>query len=272
MSKSSKNEQLWLQNPSQTKHCPSCDSIDLDCSMKGIDAICNACGFLIRSFANIDPESIPNNRGSSEADDEANLSWFDYCKVSNSTESQIAAAISVLDAVSDKFDIPDNVRVQTAELYGAVAIRNFTDGRLTESIVGSLIYLVARKSGNAIPLSRVAEHLELESSRLDRLVRLVQQELGMEHAGCLPEDYLVFLCATLGYSEDARLNASELLCQAHTAGITNGRNPVAVAGAALYCSSGRVHSQQEVAKVAGVSKETIRVRIREFRDEGLIDE
>lgn len=267
-----RNRQDSLQNACFSEGCPSCESSDLDSSVENIDAICNACGFVTHDFSDIKPESIPDYQDDPGTEIESNLCWGDFCTVSNSTEDRIASGISVLETISDEFYIPTDVRLRAAELYGKAAVQSITDGRPTQMVVACFVYLAARESPAAIPVSRLAESLDDDSSKLNRLIRTVQVELDIEHTGCPPENYLSSICMTLGLPEKTRYEANQLIRRADEAGLTNGRNPVGVAGSAIYCVSAGGPSQREVAIAAGVSKETIRVRVREFRDGGLLDE
>jgi transcription initiation factor TFIIB len=118
----------------------------------------------------------------------------------------------------------------------------------------------------------VAQELDRDADSLDRLVRSLHRELDLGYLGSPPEEYLPYLSEELGFAPDVERRARALVDAAHRAGVTNGKSPTGVAGAALYAASAGERSQRDIAATVGVSKETIRVRIKEFRREALLDE
>src|SRR5699024_10721099 len=150
------------------------------------------------------------------------------------------------------------VRKRTATAIATAAKENLIAGRSLQSIVGALVYVTARETGSPRPLTAVAENIERETHDLERLVRLLQCELNLEHQGCHPEEYLPYLCRELGYTGDVEHQAREWINDAKQIGLTNGKDPTGCAGAALYLASDGEQSQRTVAAVVGVSKETIR--------------
>jgi transcription initiation factor TFIIIB Brf1 subunit/transcription initiation factor TFIIB len=60
--------------------------------------------------------------------------------------------------------------------------------------------------------------------------------------------------------------ATNVIEAARTGDALNGKSPPGVAGAALYLASDSGVTQREVARTAGVTKETIRVRLNALRE------
>ena len=192
--------------------------------------------------------------------------------VQNSTEQRVSVGLEALEDLAEPLRLSTDVRKDVATMFGEVVKRNLTDGRKTESVVGASVCLTTRELGEPIPITRIARELDVERQSFARLVRRLCEELGLDSAECQPEDYLRYISRDLEFNEEIIDEAREWLHLARKEGLTNERNPTGVAGAALYGASGGAQPQRTVAKVAGVSKETLRVRINEFRERGLLNE
>lgn len=259
--------------------CPDCNGNNLDKSVENIDAVCNGCGYVIHDFANpaefLEIGSIERaERISSEENrkQDPQRNWTDVYTAITGTEQRIATAYESLEELADILTLSIEVRKRTATAIATAAEENLIAGRSLESVVGALVYVTAREIGTPRPLTLVAENIERETRDLERLVRSLHLELDLEHQGCHPEEYLPYLCRELGYTEDVEHQAREWINDAQRVGLTNGKSPTGCAGAALYLASNGEQSQRTVAVTVGVSKETIRLRIKEFRSKLLSDE
>lgn len=252
--------------------CPACESDNLDGSIEGVSTICVDCGLVVDAFDLVRRPSEWESHEQKGAPTSKKENWLDYCSITNSSEEQIAISLGVLDNYASELSLSTDVRLRASELFGEVAKRSLLHGRSTEYVVGAVLYLAARELGEPRPLVIVNELAGAENENVKRLTRLFQVELNLVHPGCQPADYLPFLCENLGYEDSVRAKAEEILSSAHDAELVNGRSPTGLAGAAVYCASSREQTQRVVANAAGVSKETIRVRIAELRDEGIVDD
>lgn len=249
--------------------CPACSSSRLDDTVGEFDAVCESCGFVVNDFASM---SISEHREQEQDNEETVIeeSWTEFYSVTNSTEERIGSSFEILEQVSDAMGLSSEVRIKAAEIFSQAAVEKLTDGRSTDSVIGAVVFIAARDKGKARPVPRLASVLDVDRSKVDRIVRLLHVELDLQYQGYQPEDYLPYLSAELGYDDQVVSSARLILDKARDAELVNGRSPTGIAGAALYCSGTGERTQREVAKMAGVSKETIRVRIKEFRGEGIV--
>ena len=257
-------------NTGSDHRCPDCNGTDLDESIETIDAVCNGCGYVIRDFANpaefLEQEA---NRIESEENrkQDPRRDWTDVYIVTNSTEQRMATTYESLERFTDALTLSTEIRKRAASVIATAAKEDVINARPTEAVVGAIVYIITRNAGIPRPLALVAENIEWETRQLERLVRSLHCELDLEHHGCQPEKYLPYLCRELGCSEEVEQRAREWIEAAQQAGLTNGKSPVGCAGAALYFASDGEQSQRTVATTVGVSKETIRVRLKEFRED-----
>ena len=257
----------------KTRACPGCHGTSFDHSLEELNTVCQKCGLVIQDFAST--TSAPNqclDLDRQLSKDQSQESWSDFYTVTNSTERQVATAIKILEKGATALSISDEIRLRASEILGKAMIKNFTDGYLLESAVGAVLYLSASECGKARPVPRLSDCLDAKRSEVNYLIRLFQVELELEYVGRSPEDYLPFLQIELEYSPEVVERAQSVLENARTEGLVNGRNPTGVAGAALYYSGNGEHSQTDIARKGGVSQETIRLRLKEFREGGLLNE
>jgi transcription initiation factor TFIIB len=259
--------------------CPDCNGTDLDESIETVDAICEGCGFAIHDIDNPAKllEADPADGDDlDEFDDRRERSsqqeWAEVYTVTNGTQQRIAWAFEHLEDLADALALSEECKLRAATLVATSATENLIDGRPTDAVVAALASIAARDVGDPRPAAIVAKELDRDVDSLDRLVRSLHRELDLDYRGSPPEEYLPYLSEELGFAPGIERQARTLVDAAHHARVTNGKSPTGVAGAALYVASAGERSQRDVAATVGISKETIRVRIKEFRQEGILDE
>lgn len=247
--------------------CPACDSRDLDFEFDFADAVCNDCGLVIRDANN--PPEIPETDIFGQEVDPSEQSWEDYYTVHDSTEARLAKTYAILEVLADQLNISIESRLKSADIIKDAAIEGEIDGRRTEYVVAAAIYLAAKESDEIRPLSVIAETVGTDEPVLNRLVRSLQRELDIKRMIPGPASYIAFINAELSYPDHIIEAALEIISEAEDANLVQGRHPSGVAAAALYLASDGPHSQRKLASIAGVTKETLRVRLMDFREAGI---
>ncbi|WP_411967351.1 hypothetical protein [Haloferax sp. YSSS75] len=242
----------------KTIECPACNSLQVTEILSGLDPVCDDCGAVISE--DIEHSAVPDRVD----DDLLEIPWEEYCRVSNSTEQQVAIALAVLEEVADELSLGDSVREKAANLYAKAAIENHTDGRSTELVVSVLVALAARELGDPRPTSRIAEAAHVPTSSVRRLIRRLARELNRPAVACSPVEYLPYLREQLDLNIQHERDARELIISVEESQFS-GKSPVGVAGAGLYLAANGEVTQREVATVAGLTEETLRVRVRDIR-------
>jgi transcription initiation factor TFIIB len=246
--------------------CGHCGGAHREKHHEEIPEVCSECGLIAdQNIASEIPKAV-NLNGKNKIQSQ---SWTEAVGISNSTEKQVALALSHLEEIADSLCLPPEVRRSSAKKYGELAISNFTDGRPTENVVGVTVYLMARATGAAIPLARVTEILEIPQSDVNKLARGVQAELELVHPGCKPVDYIDFLCADLGLDQQHKNRTVSVLEAYQEKSNTRGGSPAGSACAALYFSSSGNIPQRVFASAGGISQETLRVHLKSIRESGV---
>jgi transcription initiation factor TFIIB len=185
--------------------------------------------------------------------------------VSNSTEKQVATTIEHIEQLGKQLYLSEKVRLQVAEVYAEAACDNLTDGRPSLLTAAAALCIGTREAENPRPSERVAKAADLESSRLKHTIRKFQEELDRGFCDLSSASYVPFLCKDLEFNEEIIEQASHLIREYEACNRVSGTHPVGIAAAAIYQVSDGDVTQREMATVAGVSKETIRVRLNDLR-------
>lgn len=242
--------------------CQACDEADFEELPEASHPVCTNCGFIANDSLPV-PEHTDNGGQTVDSD---STSWKTFSSVTNSTEKQVVEAIDIIESLGDYLDLEPQTRHHSAEVYTAAAVDNLTDGRPTATVVAAAVSIGTRERECPRPVERVAETLGTEASRIQQTVRLFQQELDRGCTALSPTSYIPYICKEIGLETHVQTEASSLAERVETEGQSIGKNPAGVAGAAVYLTSTADITQREVAEIAGVTKETIRLRVKETRE------
>ena len=224
---------------------------------------CDSCGTLVDGDYN---RSSPAHATSPSADS-AVEDWSSFSRVGNSTEKQVAVAIEEIEGISELLNLGSEVRERAAEIYADAAVSGHTDGRSTEAVTAVVTCLAARETSTPRPVDYIARKADVPITKLRRLLRLLQSELEYSTTVSEPVDFLDHLCEFTTAATEDRRRAEERLNSSGSTPRYCGKHPGSIAAAALYLESDGNLTQRELARASGVTEETIRVRVKEFREE-----
>ncbi|WP_420182082.1 hypothetical protein ACNO8S_13555 [Haloarcula sp. KBTZ06] len=242
---------------SEAEVCLNCGAANLESGPLNLGSVCKSCG-AVGEFES-EPQEVENQATSQKEQP----SWSEHYTVKNSTEQQVATALEALEELSDELGISDEVRIRAAEIYGQAAIEKTTDGRPTETVVVAAIIIASREFQAPFPIGRIADITDTEVRDIKHALSRVKNDLYL-HTYCPPEAYLSKLTTPLVIS-DSTIKIAQNILDELSGDKIGGKHPAAVAGAALYVAADGQITQRDVARVCGVTKETIRLRVKECR-------
>jgi len=242
---------------SETEVCLNCGSDEFESGPLDLDSVCTSCG-AVGAFA-----SNPERDESQKSDQGEQLRWSDYYTVTNSTEQQVATALEHLERISGQLEIPDQVRVRAADIYGQAAIEGTTDGCPTEVVVIAAVIIASREVEVPHPIGHIGDLTGVDLREIKQALSRVKSDLYL-YTCCPPEAYLSELTKSLELNNSAVQAAHGILDNLPGSKI-GGKHPGAVAGAALYLAVEGDITQREIARVCGVTTETVRLRVKECR-------
>jgi transcription initiation factor TFIIB len=195
--------------------------------------------------------------------------WQQRIRVSNATERNLAFALTELDRVASRLDLPRNVRETSAMVYRKAVEKGLIRGRSIEGVAAASLYAACRQCKVPRTLDEIADSAKLNRKEIGRTYRFVSRELGINLKPTTPIDYVPRFGSELNLSGEVQSKAIEILKKAMDQELTSGRGPTGVSAAAIYIASvllGERRTQREVADVAGVTEVTIRNRYKELAE------
>lgn len=253
--------------------CPECRAQDWDETIDEVAAVCLTCGCVVHDFpVEKPPDDVPPTADQSTEDKDAEVTWAETYTVSSGMEQRLGHALEQLEAIADELEWPVQVRMTAAEILGQAAKQQVVDGRPFNRIVAATLYLAGRIERQPRPLARVARAIDTDPQAITDTSRVLQHELNLAPPVCSATAYLPFLCAELGFSDAAERRADALVEAVEQMDRTTGTSPPGLAAAAMYEAVDRNVTQRELAYQAGVTTETIRVRLHDIRQSEDLDE
>jgi len=196
--------------------------------------------------------------------------WHKRISIASSMERNLIIALAELDRLASALGLPENIKEAAALLYRKAVKKELIRGRLIESVVAAVVYMICRVHNIPRTLDEISKSAGIEKKEIGRAYRFLKNELDIHVPLTDPSQYIPKFATALGASPKVQDEAVKLIRKALKKGLISGRGPTGVAAAALYIASalsGEKRTQKEVADVAGVTEVTIRNRYRELKKE-----
>jgi transcription initiation factor TFIIB len=193
--------------------------------------------------------------------------WQRRVRISDSTERNLAVALSGIDRLSSGLGLPRSVRETAAMIYRKAALKNLVRGRSIQGVTAASLYAACRQCHVPRTLDEIGLIAQISRKEIGRNYRYVSRELALKLMPTAPKDYISRFCSELKLSGNVQAKTLEILGHAVNQELTSGRGPTGLAAASLYISSvlcGERRTQREVAAIAGVTEVTIRNRYKEL--------
>ncbi len=296
------------------EECPECSAKNLSKDYERAEIICNSCGLVIdekiidngpewrafdheqrvkRSRTGAPMTYTIHDKGLSTVIDWRNKDsygkdiparkraqiyrlrkWQQRIRVSNATERNLAFALTELDKVAARLNLPKAIREQAAIIYRKAVEKGLIRGRSIEGVSAAALYAACRMCNIPRTLDEISDAAKLNRKEIGRTYRFVARELSISLNPTTPIEYVPRFGSELGLSGEIQSKAIEVLKIAMDKELTSGRGPTGVAAAAIYIASvllGERRTQREVADVSGVTEVTIRNRYKELAERLDID-
>jgi transcription initiation factor TFIIB len=193
--------------------------------------------------------------------------WHRRSKVSDSTQRNLAGALSDMSKISYKLNLPRNVVETSSMIYRRAIHKHLVRGRTILSIVVASIYVACRQYGTVRTLEDVADAAGITKKEAARNYRLLLRKLNSSVPQVDPKGYISKIVNQLALTGNTEILAMAILKKASEMKLTNGRGPSGMAAACVYISSQIMDegkTQSDIAKMAQVTEVTIRNRYKEI--------
>ena len=229
----------------------------------GLTHVCAHCGFVghetdANQFAN--QQSIPNSN-----DSHAN-SWIESSSVHNATEKRLRDAFDIINRLGETLNLGAQARIRAADLFGQVVLEGITDGRDMELLVLGSLYWSERTANRPLPLSIIALAAGVELPQLRKSTNTIEDELEISLPPTRSLDYVPYIAREVNMNEMERNQLEDFLRSIEAKIGGQGKNPVGIAAAGTYYTVSRGLTQAEISQIAGISTETLRVRLSDLRE------
>lgn len=193
--------------------------------------------------------------------------WQSRIRVSNATERNLTFALSELDRMASNLELKKNLRECSAKIYRNAVEKDLIRGRSIEGVAAASLYAACRTFKIPITLNEVAETARVDKKEIGRSFRFILNKLNLNLHPTKPSDFLPRFISELDLSNKCHRIAKKILEEAEKRGLTSGRGPTGVCGAAIYAASIMVkekRTQRKIAKTSQVTEVTIRNRFTEL--------
>ncbi len=179
----------------------------------------------------------------------------------------LSSAMNELNRISEKLNIPSPVQEMAAMIYRKALKNDLVRGRSIAEIVAGALYAACRSAKMPRTVKEIAEVSLRDQKDVSRAYRLIVRNLRMKMPIDEPLDYVTKISEKAGISSKAEGLAIKIIREAKKKHATMGKDPSALAAAALYiaskCKKEKI-TQKHLAKAAGITEVTIRNRKREL--------
>lgn len=289
--------------------CPVCGSKQFIFDRNRRELICTGCGYVIavmdietgpewrsfegdevdRSRVGLPPSYLLQDKGLSTiitSDDEDSTGrqmdikrkrdfnrlrkWQQRISAYSSIERNLQNAITYLNQLGDKLNVPRPILEHAAYLYRKALKMDLVRGRAINSIVAAALYIALRHYGTPRTIKSVARAAGVDKKELGRCYRLLIRELRIKMPVIDPVQYIRRIVSAAGLDDRVILEAEKIIKLAKDKKITAGKDPVGLAAAAVYFAAiklGYKITQRDIALAADITEVTVRNRCKSLAEE-----
>ena len=180
----------------------------------------------------------------------------------------LRSALLFLNMLQMKLGIPDSVAENSAHLYRKAIREKLTVGRKSKNIMCACIYASCKQNGVPRTINDISLTSNIGRKEITRTYRSLVEKLNLSVNPFNSKEFLTRIANEAQISERSRRHALEILCATEDAGLTQGKNPKALAAASLYLAcvlNAECKSQATITKASGVTVTTIRTRYYDLK-------
>jgi transcription initiation factor TFIIB len=190
------------------------------------------------------------------------LRMWDSRSKSKSYKTSMRSAFILIDTVQTKLAMPDAVIEEAAYLYRKAKAKKVRGWGIDCLALASL-YLSCRMANTPRTIPDIALAGNVSVKDLSRHVRILIDNLDLKVESYNSSDFVTRIGSTVGATEKSCRDALTILAKTRETRYSEGKNPIALTAAALYVSciiNGERFTQREIAKAAGISNVSLRLR------------
>ena len=205
-------------------------------------------------------------------------------RVNLTEEQNLARAMAKLTRLSNKLDIPKQVKEEAAFIYRKALKKKLIRGRSTVAMVTASLYVACRLKGIPRSLNEISKASLVKKKDVASCYRLLLRKLSLKMPIATPLIYIPKIAEKSGISGTTERLALRIFHQAQKKPLITGKSPRGLAAAVLYIAcqnSGEKKTQKEISKAAGITEVTLRnicrqlglppkFQLKDLKERGLI--
>ena len=195
--------------------------------------------------------------------------WDSRIQNHKAMDRNLKQAFLELDRLKDKLAVGESVIEKAAYIYRKALEKGLVRGRSISALVAAALYAACREAEIPRTLKDIADASNIKKKEISRYYKLLIRELDLQIPVVDPIKCISRIANKAGITERTKRKAIEILNKAKEAKITVSKDPMGLAGSALYIACiihGENKTQEEIAEVAGVTAVTVRNRYRELKE------
>lgn len=193
--------------------------------------------------------------------------WQRRTTISSSTQRNLSQALSELNRMNNKLNLPANVQETAAMLYRQAIKKQLIRGRTIQSIVAAALYMACRQCSIHRSLEDIAKTANLTKKDVARNYRFLTRELNVEIPQYDRQNLISKFVSKVNLPGTTERLARDILTKAQKLRLTTGRSPEGMTAACIYLAcklTGFYMTQGYLAKIAQITEVTIRNRYKEL--------
>ncbi len=187
--------------------------------------------------------------------------WDRRSQPNQSAYRSMSKAFDEIKTIAAKLSVGEAAIERAAYIYRKAIEKHLTRGRSIDQLSAAALYAACRDLQIPRSLKDVAAAGNISKKDLSRSYRILVTQLDIRMPVEDPIRSVPKIGSAIGVSPQTMRRAQEILRMAEERGISAGKDPMGLAGAALYIASnleGEGKSQPKVAKAAEVTEVTVR--------------
>jgi transcription initiation factor TFIIB len=194
--------------------------------------------------------------------------WDRRSQPDQSAYRSMSRAFEEIKTIAAKLSVGEGAIERAAYIYRKAFEKRLTRGRSLNQLAAAALYAACRDMQIPRSLKDVAAAGNISKKDLSRSYRTLVTELDIRMPVEDPVRSVPKIGSAIGVSPQTMRRAIEILRMAEAEGVSAGKDPMGLAGAALYIAShleGEAKSQATVAKAAEVTEVTVRNRYKALK-------
>ncbi len=196
--------------------------------------------------------------------------WQQRISIYSSMERNLSYALSELNKLGEKLDIPFSVLERASYIYRMALEKDLVRGRAINSIVSASLYAALRYDGIPRTLKELSKASLIEKKELARCYRMLVKELRLQMPVVDPIKHVRKICVYGGLNKRAMLESEKIIRLAQKKKLTAGKDPIGLAAASVYYSCVLLDikkTQRDIAIAADITEVTVRNRYKSLSEE-----